>query len=65
MTSADGAWFQGSRLNLHVNAEAATQLCDALDRVARPQPSGAEAVAVLELRLADGRPLQLAVRRAR
>lgn len=62
MTAAGEASFQSSRLNLHVNAEAATQLRDALDRVARQEPSGAATVAVLELALPDGRPLRLAVR---
>lgn len=62
MTAADHAWFQGGRLNLHVNAEAATQLRDALDRVARQEPSASAAVSILELVLPDGRPLRLAVR---
>lgn len=61
MTAEREAWFQGSRVTLRVNAEAAAQLRDALDRIARLDPSAA-ATAQLGLRLPDGRPQsQLAV----
>lgn len=61
VTAEREAWFQGSRLTLRVNAEAAAQLRDALDRIARLEPAAA-ATAQLELRLPDGRPVRLAVR---
>lgn len=61
VTAEREAWFQSSRLTLRVNAEAAAQLRDALDRIARLEPAAA-ASAQLELRLPDGRPLRLAVR---
>ena len=60
MTAEREAWFQGSRVTLRVNAEAAAQLRDALDRIARLDPSAA-ATAQLGQRLPDGRPLRLAV----
>ena len=56
------AWYQGSRVRLDLNAEAAVQLRDALDRLARDDPSGAAALARLDVRLPDGRPLRLSVR---
>ena len=55
------AWFQGSRVRLDLNAEAAVQLRDALDRIVRSEPAGA-ALARLDVRLPDGRPLRLSVR---
>lgn len=63
VTADREARFQGSRLTLHVDAEAAVQLRDVLDRIARLEPSTA-ATAQLELRLPDGRPLRVAVRLA-
>lgn len=39
------AWFQGSRVRLHVKADAAAQLRDALDRIARSEPTGPAALA--------------------
>jgi hypothetical protein len=56
------AWFQGSRVRLALNAEAAVQLRDALDRVARSDPAPGAALARLDVRLPDGRPLRLSVR---
>ncbi|MBW3606662.1 MAG: hypothetical protein KY460_17490 [Actinobacteria bacterium] len=61
-TPERGAWFQGSRVRLDLNAEAAVQLRDALDRVARSEPSSGAALARLDVRLPDGRPLRLSVR---
>jgi len=56
------AWFLGSRVRLDLNAEAAVQLRDALDRLALNEPSGTAALARLDVRLPDGRPLRLSVR---
>lgn len=56
------AWFQGSRLRLDLNAEAAALLRDALERIARSEPSGPVALARLGVRLPDGRSLRLSVR---
>ncbi|CAN5889265.1 hypothetical protein BH23ACT10_BH23ACT10_34380 [soil metagenome] len=56
------AWFQGSRLCLDLNAEAAAQLRDALDHIAHSEPSGPSVLARLGVRLPDGRPLRLSVR---
>jgi hypothetical protein len=56
------AWFQGSRLRLDLNAEAAVQLRDALDRIIRSDPSRGAALARSDVRLPDGRPLRLSVR---
>ena len=61
VTAEREAWFQGSRVNLQLNAEAAVQLLDALDRMSRLEPTAA-ATTQLELQLPDGRPLRLAVR---
>jgi len=55
------AWYQGSRVRLDLNAEAAVQLRDALDPIVRSEPAGA-ALARLDVRLPDGRPLRLSVR---
>ncbi|CAN5901808.1 hypothetical protein BH23ACT10_BH23ACT10_30130 [soil metagenome] len=60
MTAEREAWFQGSRVSLRLNAEAAVQLRDALDRIARLEPAAAP-IAQVELRLPDGRPLRLAI----
>ena len=62
MTAEHDAWFQGNRVRLDLNAEAAAQLRDALDRLAHSQPCGAAALARLDARLPDGRPLRLSVR---
>jgi hypothetical protein len=56
------AWFQGSRVRLDLNVDAAVQLRDALDRVARSDPSRDAALARLDVRLPDGRPLRLSLR---
>lgn len=61
-TAERDAWFQGSRVRLDLNAEAAVRLRDALDRIARSDPAGASALARLDVRLPDGRPLRLSVR---
>jgi len=60
-TPGRDAWFQGSRVRLDLNAEAAGQLRDALDRVARSDPPSGAALARLDVRLPDGRPLRLSV----
>ena len=62
MTAARDGWFQGSRVRLDLNAQAAAQLRDALDSLARGNPSGGAAMARLDVRLPDGRPLRLSVR---
>lgn len=62
MTPARDAWFQGNRVRLDLNAQAAAQLRDALDRIARSDPSGGAALARLDVRLPDGRPLRVSVR---
>lgn len=62
MTAERQAWFQGGRLRIDLNAEAAVQLRDALDRIARSEPSQAAAAARLDVRPSDGRPLRLSVR---
>lgn len=62
MTAEREAWFQGNRVRLDLNAEAAVQPRDVLDRIARSEPSGAAALVQLEVRLSDGRPLHLSVR---
>jgi hypothetical protein len=56
------AWFQGSRVRLDLNAEAAVQLRDALDRVVHSDPPSGAALARSDVRLPDGRPLRLSVR---
>ena len=56
------AWFQGSRVRLDLNAEAAAQLRDALDRIIRTDPSRDATLARSDVRLPDGRPLRLSVR---
>ena len=56
------AWFQGSRLRLDLNAEAAAGLRDALDRIIRSDSSRGAALARSDVRLPDGRPLRLSVR---
>jgi hypothetical protein len=61
-TPGRDAWFQGSRVRLDLNAEAAVQLRDALDRIIRSDPSSGAALARSDLRLSDGRPLRLSVR---
>jgi hypothetical protein len=61
-TPGRDAWFQGSRVRLDLNAEAAAQLRDALDRVARSDPTRGAALARLDVQLPDGRPLRLSVR---
>jgi len=61
-TPGRDAWFQGSRVRLDLNAEAAVQLRDALDRVARSEPSSGASLARLDVRLPDGRPLRVSVR---
>jgi len=61
-TPGRDAWYQGSRLRLDLNAEAAVELRDALDRIVRSEPAGAAALARLDVRLTDGRPLRLSVR---
>ena len=61
-TSGPDAWFQGSRVRLDLNAEAAVQLRDALDRIVRSEPSRGAALARSDVRLPDGRPLRLSVR---
>jgi hypothetical protein len=62
VTAERDAWFQGSRVRLDLNAEAAAQLRDAIDRIARAEVSGSAALARLDVRLPDGRPLRLSVR---
>ena len=62
MTADRPAWFQGERLHVHVNAEAAALLRDAFDRIARLDPTAPAATSRLEMRLPDGRPLRLSVR---
>jgi hypothetical protein len=62
VTAEREAWFQGRRVRLDLNAEAAAQLRDALDRIARGEPSSGAALARLDVRLPDGRPLRLSVR---
>jgi len=62
VTAEREAWFQGSRVRLDLNAETAARLRDALDRIIRSGPSGAAALARLDVRLPDGRPLRLSVR---
>lgn len=62
MTAEREAWFQGSRLRLDVNTDAAVRLRDALDRIVGRDPTGASALARLDVRLPDGRPLRLSVR---
>jgi hypothetical protein len=49
-------------VRLGLNAEAAAQLRDALDRVARSEPSREAALARPDVRLPDGRSLRLSVR---
>jgi hypothetical protein len=61
-TPGPDAWYQGSRVRLDLNADAAVQLRDALDRVARSDPPSGAALARLDVRLPDGRPLRVAVR---
>jgi hypothetical protein len=61
-TPGRDAWYQGSRVRLDLNAEAATQLRDALDRIIRSEPSSGAALARLDVRLSDGRPLRVSVR---
>ena len=61
-TPGRDAWFQGSRVRLDLNAEAAVQLRDALDRIIRSDPSRGAALARSDVRLPDGRPLRLSVR---
>jgi hypothetical protein len=61
-TPGRDAWFQGSRIRLDLNAEAAVQLRDTLDRIARSEPSSGAALARLDVRLPDGRPLRVSVR---
>jgi len=56
------AWYQGSRVRLDLNAEAAVQLRDALDRIIRSDPFRGAALARSDVRLPDGRPLRLSVR---
>jgi hypothetical protein len=56
------AWYQGSRIRLDLNAEAAVQLRDALDRTIRSDPCRGAALARLQVRLPDDRPLRLSVR---
>lgn len=62
VTADRPAWFQGDRLAVHVNAEAAALLRDAFDRIARLDPTAPAAPIGLEVRLPDGRPLRLSVR---
>jgi len=62
MTAERESWFQGSRVRLDLNAAAAARLRDALDRIARSDPSRGAALARLDVRLPDGRPLRLSVR---
>ena len=62
MTAEREAWFQGSRVRLDLNAETAARLRDALDRIIRSGPSGAAALARLDVRLPDECPLRLSVR---
>jgi hypothetical protein len=62
VTAERDAWFQGSRVRLDLNAEAAARLRDALDRIARSDPSRRAPLARLDVRLPDGRPLRLSVR---
>ena len=62
MTADRPAWFQGERLHVHVNAEAAALLRDAFDRIARLDPTAPATAIGLELRLYDGRPVRLSVR---
>jgi hypothetical protein len=61
-TPGRDAWFQGSRVRLDLNAEAAVQLRDALDRIIRSDPSRGAPMARSDVRLSDGRPLRLSVR---
>jgi hypothetical protein len=61
-TSGRDAWYQGSRVRLDLNAEAAVQLRDALDRIIRTDPSRDATLARSDVRLPDGRPLRLSVR---
>jgi hypothetical protein len=61
-TPGRDAWFQGSRVRLALNADAAVQLRDALDRIIRSHPPSGAALARLDVRLPDGRPLRLSVR---
>ncbi|MBW3604287.1 MAG: hypothetical protein KY460_05105 [Actinobacteria bacterium] len=62
MTADRPAWFQGDRLHMHVNAEAAARLRDAFDRIALLDPTAPAATSRLEVRLPDGRPLRLSIR---
>ena len=62
MTAGREAWFQGGRVRLDLNAEAAVQLRDALDRIIRSGPSRGTALARSDVHLPDGRPLRLSVR---
>ena len=61
-TPGPDAWFQGSRVRLDLNVEAAAQLRDALDRSARSDPPSGVTLARLDVRLPAGRPLRLSVR---
>ena len=61
-TPGRDAWYQGSRVRLDLNAEAAIQLRDALDRIIRSDPSRGAPMARSDVRLPDGRPLRLSVR---
>jgi hypothetical protein len=56
------AWYQGNRIRLDLNPKAVAQLRDALDRVARSDPPSGAALARLQVRLPDGRPLRVSVR---
>lgn len=49
MTADRPAWFQGDRLYVHVNAEAAVLLRDACDRIARLDPTAPAAPIGLEV----------------
>jgi len=62
VTAGREAWFQGSRVRLALNAQAAAQLRDALDHIIRSDPSRGTALARSDVRLPDGRPLRLSVR---
>ena len=62
MTAGREAWFQGGRVRLDLNADAAVQLRDALDRIIRSDPSRGTSLARSDVRLPDGRPLRLSVR---
>ena len=62
MTAGREAWFQGGRVRLDLNAEAAVQLRGALDRIIRSDPSSGASLARSDVRLPDDRPLRLSVR---